>query len=150
VARTDNFTWKDSLHSAAHAGGNPRRRPMSIYEVHLGSWQRDADGRFLSYNELAESLLPYVVDLGFTHLELLPVSEHPLDASWGYQPIGLFAPTRRHGSPAGFARFIDRAHQAGLSWTGCRRIFPPIRTAWRASTAALSMNMPIPGADISR
>ena len=114
VARTDNFTWKDSLHLAAHAGGDPRRQPMSIYEVHLGSWQRDADGRFLSYDELAESLLPYVVDLGVTHLELLPVSEHPLDASSGYQPIGLFAPTRRHGSPAGFARFIDRAHQAGL------------------------------------
>ena len=68
------------------------------------------DGRFLTYDELADQLIPYVADLGFTHLELLPITEHPLDASWGYQPIGLFAPTRRFGEPAGFARFVDRAH----------------------------------------
>ena len=72
------------------------------------------DGRFLTYDELADQLIPYVADLGFTHIELLPISEHPLDASWGYQPIGLFAPTRRFGDPAGFARFVDRAHAAGL------------------------------------
>jgi 1,4-alpha-glucan branching enzyme len=82
--------------------------------VHLGSWRRRADGGFLSYDELAETLIPYARDLGFTHLELLPVSEHPLDASWGYQPIGLFAPTRRFGDPQGFARFVDAAHRAGL------------------------------------
>ena len=76
---------------------------MSIFEVHLGSWRRGDDNRFLSYDELADQLIPYAVDLGFTHLELLPVSEHPLDASWGYQPIGLFAPTRRHGEPKAFA-----------------------------------------------
>ncbi len=87
---------------------------MSAYEVHLGSWRRGEDNRFLSYDELADTLIPYAADLGFTHLELLPINEHPLDASWVYQPIGLFAPTRRFGDPAGFARFVDRAHRAGL------------------------------------
>ena len=94
--------------------GEPRRKPMSIYEVHLGSWRRGEGGRFLTYDELADQLIPYVADMGYTHIELLPISEHPLDESWGYQPIGLFAPTRRFGEPAGFARFVDRAHAAGL------------------------------------
>ncbi len=70
--------------------------------------------RWLTYDELADALVPYVVDMGFTHLELMPVNEHPLDESWGYQPIGLFAPTCRFGEPAGFARFVDRCHRAGL------------------------------------
>ena len=88
---------------------------MSIYEVHLGSWSAGTTTTgFLTYDELADQLIPYAVDMGFTHLELMPVSEHPLDASWGYQPIGLFAPTRRFGEPDGFARFVDRAHAAGL------------------------------------
>jgi 1,4-alpha-glucan branching enzyme len=121
VARTDSFPWGDAAHVNARAKGAPHRAPMSIYEVHLGSWRRRADGWFLSYDELADQLIPYVVDMGFTHIELMPVTEHPLDESWGYQPIGLFAPTRRHGDPAGFARFVDKAHQAGLSvlldWT---------------------------------
>ncbi len=91
-----------------------RRAPISIYEVHLGSWQRRPDGGFNSYDQLAERLIPYARDLGFTHLEFLPVSEHPLDDSWGYQPIGLFAPTRRFGDPAGFARLVASAHAAGL------------------------------------
>ncbi|MDB5484041.1 MAG: 1,4-alpha-glucan branching enzyme [Caulobacteraceae bacterium] len=114
VARTDRFSWHDHAHRAARPT-DPRRTPMSTYEVHLGSWRRGEQGRFLSYDEIADALIPYVVDLGFTHLELMPVTEHPLDASWGYQPIGLFAPTRRFGDPAGFARLVDRAHQAGLS-----------------------------------
>ena len=88
---------------------------MSIYEVHLPSWRRGEDGRFLTYDELADALVPYVADLGFTHIELMPINEHPLDASWGYQPIGLFAPTRRHGDSYGFRRFVDRAHRRGLS-----------------------------------
>ena len=82
--------------------------------MHLGSWRRGEHGRWLTYDELAESLIPYAVDLGFTHLELMPVSEYPYDPSWGYQPIGLFAPTSRFGEPAAFARFVDRCHQAGL------------------------------------
>ncbi|HEX8669379.1 MAG TPA: 1,4-alpha-glucan branching protein GlgB [Allosphingosinicella sp.] len=91
-----------------------RRAPISIYEVHLGSWQRRPDGGFNSYDQLAERLIPYAAEMGFTHLEFLPVSEHPLDDSWGYQPIGLFAPTRRFGDPAGFARLVRQAHEAGL------------------------------------
>ena len=114
VARTDNFTWDDETHMAGRLTGDARRSPMSIYEVHLGSWRRGWDNSFLTYDELAEQLIPYAVDMGYTHLELLPISEHPLDASWGYQPIGLFAPTRRHGDPAGFQRFVDAAHRAGL------------------------------------
>jgi len=117
VTRIDDFTWGDDLHRAAHAAIDPRRTPISAYEVHLGSWMRGDGpdgGRFLSWDELAGRLIPYAIDMGFTHLELLPVSEHPLDASWGYQPIGLFAPTRRFGDPRGFARFVDGAHRAGL------------------------------------
>jgi len=109
VARTDAFAW-----SAWRQGNDAHRRPMAIYEVHLGSWRRRPDGGFLSYDALADTLVPYAAGLGFTHLELMPVSEHPLDASWGYQPIGLFAPTSRFGDPAGFARLVDRAHAAGL------------------------------------
>jgi len=115
VARTDNFSWHDDDYLRRREEGQARRKPMAIYEVHLGSWQRGDGNAFLSYDELADRLIPYAVEMGFTHLELLPVSEHPLDDSWGYQPIGLFAPTRRHGEPGGFARFVDRAHQAGLA-----------------------------------
>ncbi len=114
VARTDHFLFQDTDFLTRRAFSDPRRLPLAAYEVHLGSWRRRGDGGFLSYDELAETLIPYAVDLGFTHLELLPITEHPLDASWGYQPIGLFAPTRRFGEPAGFARFVDRAHRAGL------------------------------------
>jgi 1,4-alpha-glucan branching enzyme len=88
--------------------------PLSIYEVHAGSWQRHPDGRFLSYRELAEQLIPYVQRLGFTHIELLPVTEHPLDDSWGYQTTGYFAPTSRFGSAADLKYFIDQCHQAGI------------------------------------
>ncbi|MGD1036187.1 MAG: 1,4-alpha-glucan branching protein GlgB [Roseiarcus sp.] len=114
VARTSDFSWTDADYIEKRNQGEARRQPMSIFEVHLGSWRRGDGNRFLSYDELADQLIPYVVDLGFTHLELLPVTEHPLDASWGYQPIGLFAPTRRFGEPEAFARFVDRAHAAGL------------------------------------
>lgn len=114
VARTDAFSWADEAFMAAREEGDARRKPMSIYEVHLGSWQKADGWRFMTWDELSERLIPYALDLGFTHIELLPVSEHPLDASWGYQPIGLFAPTARHGDPAGFARFVDKAHQSGL------------------------------------
>ena len=114
VADSADFTWTDTEYMAKRREGEPRRKPMSIYEAHLGSWRRGDGGRFLTYDELGDQLIPYVADMGYTHLELLPISEHPLDESWGYQPIGLFAPTRRFGEPAGFARFVDRAHAAGL------------------------------------
>ncbi len=91
--------------------------PISIYEVHLGSWRRrpQESGRWLSYRELAEELPAYARDLGFTHIEFLPVSEHPFDGSWGYQPTGLFAPTSRFGTPTDFAGLVDACHRAGLA-----------------------------------
>ncbi|MEW6320626.1 MAG: 1,4-alpha-glucan branching protein GlgB [Acidobacteriota bacterium] len=89
-------------------------RPMAIYEVHLGSWQRGPDGRLLSYRELAGRLVPYVKEMGFTHIELLPVMEHPFAGSWGYQVIGFFAPTSRFGTPDDFRAFVDACHQAGI------------------------------------
>ncbi len=115
VARTDGFAWNDAGYLEARAKRDPRRVPMTTMEVHLGSWRRHADGGFLTYDELADQLIPYATDLSFTHLELLPVSEHPYDPSWGYQPTGLYAPSARFGDPAGFARFVDRAHAAGLA-----------------------------------
>jgi len=90
--------------------------PMSIYEVHLGSWRRKTEegNRWLTWDELADTLVPYAADMGFTHLELLPISEHPFDGSWGYQPIGVYAPTARFGPPEGFGRFVERCHLAGI------------------------------------
>jgi len=114
VCATDGFAWHDDAWLARRAAADPRRTPIAIYEVHLGSWRRHDDGTWLDYDELAATLVPYVVEMGFTHVELLPVNEHPLDASWGYQPIGLFAPTSRFGEPAGFARFVDACHRAGI------------------------------------
>jgi 1,4-alpha-glucan branching enzyme len=98
------------------ARANARDKPISIYEVHLGSWRRrpEEQNRWLTYRELAEVLPAYARDLGFTHVEFLPVSEHPFDGSWGYQPTGLFAPTSRFGSPADFAALVDACHRAGL------------------------------------
>ena len=98
-------------------GINALRVPISIYEVHLGSWRRHPQrgGRWLSYRELAEELPAYASEMGFTHVEFLPVSEHPFDGSWGYQPTGLFAPTSRFGSPADFAALIDACHRKGLA-----------------------------------
>jgi 1,4-alpha-glucan branching enzyme len=102
--------------SPTRQAANALDAPVSIYEVHLGSWRRKpGDGnRWLTWDELADELVPYAVDLGFTHLELLPVSEHPFDGSWGYQTLGMFSPTARFGGPEGLARFIERAHAAGL------------------------------------
>ena len=106
--------WGDEEHRAHWAAADPRRQPVSIYEVHAGSWRRHGDGGFLSWDELAARLIPYVVEMGFTHIELLPVSEHPYDPSWGYQTTGLYAPSARFGPPAGLARFVDGAHRAGV------------------------------------
>ncbi len=106
--------WGDGAHQAFWASVDPRRQPISIYEVHAGSWDRDVHGWFLTWDALAERLIPYVVELGFTHIEFMPVSEYPYDPSWGYQTTGLFAPSARFGDVAGFARFVDGAHQAGI------------------------------------
>jgi 1,4-alpha-glucan branching enzyme len=114
VRARGTHVWQDQGWMAGRAARHKTHAPISIYEVHLGSWQRHADGTYLTYAELAAALVPYVRDLGFTHIELMPVSEFPFDGSWGYQPIGLYAPTCRHGSPQDFAAFVDQAHQAGL------------------------------------
>src|SRR5262249_34662553 len=114
VARVDSYRWTDAEYMSKRGVRDPRRAPISIYEVHLGSWRRRDDGGFLSYDELAGSLIPYARDMGFTHIELLPITEHPFDPSWGYQPTGLFAPTSRFGDPAAFARFVDQAHAANI------------------------------------
>ena len=106
--------WGDEAHRAYWAKADHRREAMSIYEVHAGSWQLRDDGTFLSWDEMADRLIPYVVDTGFTHIEFLPITEHPYDPSWGYQTTGLYAPTARFGDPHGFARFVDGAHRAGI------------------------------------
>jgi 1,4-alpha-glucan branching enzyme len=106
--------WADGDHRAHWAAVDPRRQPISIYEVHAGSWQRDGDNWYLAWDVLADRLIPYVADMGFTHIEFLPISEHPYDPSWGYQTTGLYAPSARFGDADGFARFVDGAHQAGI------------------------------------
>ena len=114
TARPVAQAWGDAKHRDFWRSHDVRRQPVSIYEVHAGSWQRRVDGGFLSWDELAERLIPYCAELGFTHIEFLPISEHPFDPSWGYQTTGLFAPSARFGEPAGFARFVDGAHRAGI------------------------------------
>lgn len=116
----EGYNWGDDAWMTARPSAQRPDRPLSIYEVHLGSWRRAArsggsePAPFLSYDEIADQLIPYARDLGFTHLELLPMTEHPYDGSWGYQTVGYFAPTSRFGMPDDFRRFVDRAHQAGL------------------------------------
>ncbi|HLX26717.1 MAG TPA: 1,4-alpha-glucan branching protein GlgB [Candidatus Cybelea sp.] len=107
-------SWRDGAWMAARAQRNRRDAPISIYEVHLGSWRRDENHHWLSYRELTDRLLPYVEEMGFTHVELLPVMEHPFDGSWGYQPTGMFAPTSRYGTPDDFRAFVERAHELEL------------------------------------
>lgn len=117
VYAAEQFTWGDAgwLADRERASGNPDR-PVSIYEVHLGSWRRKLEdaNRPMTYRELAPVLTEYVLEMGFTHVEVLPVSEHPFGGSWGYQVTGFFAPTHRYGSPADFAFFVDHLHRNGV------------------------------------
>ncbi len=110
------YGWRDAAWMKDRAARADRAQPISIYEVHLGSWRRryDDNGRPLSYQELARDLVSYVKYMGFTHIELMPVSEFPFDGSWGYQPVGLYAPTIRFGPPNEFRDFVDEAHAAGI------------------------------------
>jgi 1,4-alpha-glucan branching enzyme len=118
IAAPPAHEWSDATWLVERAAGDPYRRPMSVYEVHLGSWRHTSDGygggRPLTYRELADQLPAYVADLGFTHIELMPVAEHPFSGSWGYQVTGYYAPTSRFGSPDDFRAFIDACHRAGL------------------------------------
>src|SRR2546423_1564640 len=110
------YHWSDDAWMEARRSKNLSRSPLSIYEVHLGSWRRKAEegNRFLSYLELVDTLLPYVLEMGYTHIELMPVAEHPFEGSWGYQVTNYYAPTSRFGKPDEFRHFIDRCHQAGI------------------------------------
>jgi 1,4-alpha-glucan branching enzyme len=118
------YAWGDAGWRGLASAGLGFDRPISIYEVHLGSWRRKLEdgNRPLSYAEIARELVPYAVDMGFTHIELMPVSEHPFGGSWGYQPVGLYAPTSRFGAPDDFKALVDRCHRAGigviLDWVG--------------------------------
>ena len=114
VRRIDGARWTDGDWMATRGAHQNIDAPISVYEVHLGSWKRAPGDRMLSYTELADQLVDYVADMGFTHIELMPVSEYPFDGSWGYQPVGLFAPTIRHGTPNEFRAFMDAAHRKGL------------------------------------
>lgn len=116
VRDLSKYRWNDGAWMEARRTADALRRPVSIYEVHLGSWRRvpQDNARWLTYSELAETLVPYVKDMGFTHIELMPVTEHPFDGSWGYQSTGYFAPTSRYGSPEAFMAFVDTCHQAGI------------------------------------
>ena len=108
------FDWSDADWMEQRAKTNWQQAPMSVYEVHLGSWRRDPEGNFLNYRVLAHEIADYVKELGFTHIELMPITEHPLDASWGYQCTGYFAPTSRFGTPDDFRYFVDHFHREGI------------------------------------
>ncbi len=117
IVSTSHYEWTDQQWVKTRQRDIGLSRPVSIYEVHLGSWRRKANegNRFLTYRELADELVDYVVDMKFTHIEFMPVSEHPFDGSWGYQPIGMYAPTQRFGNPDDFRYLVDRCHAKGLA-----------------------------------
>jgi 1,4-alpha-glucan branching enzyme len=114
VPRPASHIWQDDAWMARRGTRQEPAAPISIYELHPGSWVREADGEMLDWRGLASRLVPYAREMGFTHVELLPVAEHPFSGSWGYQPLGLFAPTRRFGEPEDFALFVEACHQAGI------------------------------------
>lgn len=111
IKNNDVFNWHDNAWLESRNKHDWLHEPLSIYECHLGSWRRDENGKFLNYRDLAHQLIEYIKETGFTHIELLPITEHPLDASWGYQTTGYFAPTRRFGTADDFQYFVDYCHQ---------------------------------------
>ena len=142
------YDWQDLDWMTKRGAVDDRAKPISIYECHLGSWRRmpEEGNRRLTYRELADTLVPYCRDMGFTHIEMLPITEFPFDGSWGYQPVSMFAPTSRFGTPEDFSYFVDKTHEAGLGlildWVP--RISPTMRTASPPSMARISTSMPIP------
>jgi 1,4-alpha-glucan branching enzyme len=116
VASLDGYTWQDDAWMRARAQRDWRRTPINVYEVHLSSWKHAWNRKppFYTWAEAADSLIPYVVDMGYTHIELMGVAEHPFDGSWGYQVVGYYAPTSRFGGPKDFMAFVDKCHQAGI------------------------------------
>jgi len=114
VVNPKKYQWQDKQWMSQRIEYDWLHQPLSVYEVHLGSWKRDQQGNFLNYRELAHQLVAYTLEMGFTHIELLPITEHPLDASWGYQTTGYFAPSSRHGTPDDFRYFVDYCHQHNI------------------------------------
>ncbi len=114
IAKETDYQWGDQNWLEQRSRFDWQHQPVSIYEVHLGSWQRGMEGEFLNYREIAHRLVPYVIEMGFTHIELLPITEHPFDLSWGYQVTGYYAPTSRFGSPDDFRYFVDYLHRHNI------------------------------------
>ena len=114
IWETDGFHWHDGAYRARQEKQGTLERPVNIYEAHAGSWKRHEDGSLYNFEELAKELVPYLKDMGYTHVELMPIMEHPFDGSWGYQVTGYYAPTFRYGTPQQFMRFVDTCHRAGI------------------------------------
>ena len=114
VYRLEGYEWNDGEWEAQRKKRDPLTAPMNIYELHAGSWRLKENGDPYNYSELADELIPYLLDMHYTHVELLPITEYPYDGSWGYQVTGYFAPTSRYGTPKDFMNFVDKCHQAGL------------------------------------
>lgn len=114
VYELGKYSWSDEKWKQENGNGNILEKPVNIYEIHFGSWKRHEDGEFLSYRQMAEELVPYVKDMGYTHIEMMPIMEYPFDGSWGYQVTGYFAPTSRYGTPDDLMYFVDACHKAGI------------------------------------